>query len=166
MNPHDSSPSSLSSAQRAVGGTRYIVAIAVAGTFLSAIALLVYEVLVVGQIVADLVHGGIVLPKAAKTLAVALIEAADVFLIAIALYVISLGLYTLFIDDRIVLPKWLVINDLEDLKRNLVSIVIAVLAVLFLREAVAWDGSRDILALGGALALVIAALTYYLSQRH
>ena len=58
------------------------------------------------------------------------------------------------------------IHDLEDLKRNLVSLVIAVLAVLFLREAVAWDGSRDILALGGALALVIAALTYYLSQRH
>lgn len=40
--------------------------------------------------------------------------------------------------------------------------MIAVLAVLFLREAVAWDGSRDLLAFGGALALVIAALTFYL----
>jgi uncharacterized membrane protein YqhA len=149
-----------------VGRTRYIVAVAVAGTFLSSVALLVYEALVVAQIVADLVRDGVVLPKAAKTLAVGLIEAVDVFLIAIALYVISLGLYTLFIDDRIVLPKWLEIHDLEDLKRNLVSLVIAVLAVLFLREAVAWDGSRDILALGGALGLVIAALTYYLSQRH
>ena len=149
-----------------VGRTRYIVAVAVAGTFVSSIALLVYEALVVAQIVTDLVREGVVLPKAAKTLAVGLIEAVDVFLIAIALYVISLGLYTLFIDDRITLPKWLEIHDLEDLKRNLVSLVIAVLAVLFLREAVAWDGGRDILALGGALALVIAALTYYLSQRH
>lgn len=152
--------------RRAIGGTRYIVVIAVVGTFLSAIALLVYEAIVVVQIVADLGREGIVLPKAAKSLAVALIEAVDVFLIAIALYVISLGLYTLFIDDRIVLPKWLVIQSLEDLKHNLVSIVIAVLAVLFLREAVAWDGSRDILSLGGALALMIAALTFYLSQRH
>lgn len=149
-----------------VGRTRYIVAVAVAGTFVSSIALLVYEALVIAQIVTDLVREGVVLPKAAKTLAVGLIEAVDVFLIAIALYVISLGLYTLFIDDRITLPKWLEIHDLEDLKRNLVSLVIAVLAVLFLREAVAWDGTHDILALGGALALVIAALTYYLSQRH
>ncbi len=153
-------------ARRAIGRTRYIVAIAVAGTFLSALSLLVYEALVVYWILVDVVREGIVLPKAAKALAVALIEAVDVFLIAIALYVISLGLYTLFIDDRVVLPKWLAIENLEDLKRNLVSLVIAVLAVLFLREAVAWDGGRDILALGGALALVIAALTYYLSQRH
>jgi len=36
--------------------------------------------------------------------------------------------------------------------------------VLFLKEAVAWDGSRDILGFGAALALVIAALTLYLMK--
>jgi uncharacterized membrane protein YqhA len=60
------------------------------------------------------------------------------------------------------LPRWLKVRDLEDLKANLVSVVIAVIAVLFLREAVAWEGHRDILELGAALALVIAALTFYL----
>jgi uncharacterized membrane protein YqhA len=34
-------------------------------------------------------------------------------------------------------PRWLKVRDLEDLKANLVSVVIAVLAVLFLRETVA-----------------------------
>ena len=53
-------------------------------------------------------------------------------------------------------------HDLEDLKANLVSIVIAVLAVLFLREAVGWDGERDLLHFGAVLALVIAALTLFL----
>ena len=75
------------------------------------------------------------------------------FLIAIVIYIMSLGLYALFIDDKLPLPRWLEIHDLEDLKNHLVSVVIAVLAVLFLREAVAWDGGRDLLKFGAALSL-------------
>ncbi len=56
-------------------------------------------------------------------------------------------------------------NDLEDLKANLVSIVIAVLAVLFLRQAVAWEEGTDILALGVSLAVVIASLTFFLAKK-
>ncbi|MBS0595528.1 MAG: YqhA family protein, partial [Proteobacteria bacterium] len=37
--------------------------------------------------------------------------------------------------------------------------------VLFMREAVAWDGSRDLLGFGAALALVIAALSLYLAVK-
>jgi hypothetical protein len=43
-------------------------------------------------------------------------------------------------------------------------VVIAVLAVLFLREAVAWDGSQRIVYLGVATALIIFALAFYLSK--
>jgi uncharacterized membrane protein YqhA len=46
-----------------------------------------------------------------------------------------------------------------------VSVVIAVLAVLFLRETVVWEGDRDILELRAALALMIAALTFYLAKK-
>jgi len=35
----------------------------------------------------------------------------------------------------------------------------------FMREAVAWDGSRDLLGFGAALALVIAALSLYLAVK-
>lgn len=53
---------------------------------------------------------------------------------------IGLGLYRLFVDPELPLPAWLKIRDLDDLKNNLVSSVIAVLSVLFLREA-AWAGT-------------------------
>jgi uncharacterized membrane protein YqhA len=151
--------------RRVLISSRYIVLLAIAGTLLASLALLVYEALVVGEAVAQAIRAGAVSPKAAKALAVGVIEAVDVFLIAIAVYITSLGLYALFVDDTLPLPRWLQVHDLDDLKNNLVSVVIAVLAVLFLREAVAWDGSRDLLAFGAAVALVIAALTLFLTKK-
>jgi hypothetical protein len=52
------------------------------------------------------------------------------------------------------------IDDLEDLKGYLVSIVIAVLAVLFLRQAVERAGDLDLLKLSA-----VAALVLFLSMR-
>jgi uncharacterized membrane protein YqhA len=89
----------------------------------------------------------------------------DVFLIAIVALVIGLGLQLLFVDETMPLPRWLKIDDLEDLKGYLVSIVIAVLAVLFLRQAVERAGDHDLLRLAAALALMIAALVLFLSMR-
>ena len=151
--------------RRLLASSRYIVVIAVLGTFFASLALLVYEVLVVAGAIIDAFREPALSPKSAKVLAVGLIEAVDVFLIAIAVYIISLGLHVLFVDERAPLPRWLRIDDLEDLKTSLVSIVIAVLAVLFLREAVAWDGTRDLLSFGAAIALIIAALSFFLARK-
>jgi uncharacterized membrane protein YqhA len=151
--------------RRALLSSRYIVIIAVAGTFVGSLALLVYEAIVVAETVIEIIREGAVSSKAAKVLAVRLIEAVDVFLIAIALFIISLGLYSLFVDDTLPLPRWLEVHSLDDLKENLVSVVIAVLAVLFLREAVAWEGGRDLLPFGAAIALVVAALTFFLMRK-
>jgi hypothetical protein len=41
-------------------------------------------------------------------------------------------------------------------------VVVVVLAVPFLGAVVGWDDSRDLLGFGTAVALVIAALTYFL----
>ena len=150
--------------RRALIASKYIVYIAILGTFITSLALLIYEALVIVTAVADVVREGAVSPKIAKTLAVGLIEAVDVFLIAIAVYIMSLGLYSLFIDDTLPLPRWLEVHNLDDLKGNLISLVIAVLAVLFLREVVAWDGSHDLLAFGIPIALIVAALTFYLKK--
>jgi len=150
---------------RVFASSRYIVFIAIIGTFVASLALLFYEAVVVGSVVVDIVREGAISTKAAKALAVGLIEAVDVFLIAIVAYIISLGLYSLFVDDTLPLPRWLEIHDLDDLKDHLVSVVIAVLAVLFLREAVARAGEADLLGLGAALALMIAALTFFLAKK-
>jgi uncharacterized membrane protein YqhA len=145
--------------------SRYIVVIAVLGTLVASLALLVYELVVIAKSIVETAQVGTVSSTAAKALAVGLIEAVDVFLIAIALYIISLGLYALFVDDTLPMPRWLEVHDLEDLKANLVSIVIAVLAVLFLREAVAWEVGRDFLQFGAAVALMVGALTLFLSRK-
>jgi len=157
--------SQLVTLRRVLASSRYIIIIAVVGTFVASLTLLVYEALVVFQAVVAIIRKGSVSPEEAKILAVGLIQAVDIFLIAIACYIISLGLYSLFVDARLPLPRWLEVHDLEDLKANLISIVIAVLAVLFLREAVAWDGESDLLQLGVAVALVIAALTFFLARK-
>jgi uncharacterized membrane protein YqhA len=141
------------------------VLIAIIGTFVASVALIFYEAMVVTEFVVDAMRDGSISPKAGKDLAVGLIEAVDVFLIGIVAYIICLGLYALFVDDSLPLPRWLEIHDLDDLKNHLVSIVIAVLAVLFLREAVARAGDTDLLKLGTALAFIIAALTFYLAIR-
>lgn len=94
----------------------------------------------IAESLGDAWRAGEISSKSAKVFAVGLIEAVDVFLIAIALYIISLGLYVLFVDDRLPLPRWLEIQDLDDLKGHLVSVVIAVLA------ARARDRGADVLS--------------------
>ncbi|NKJ51094.1 hypothetical protein CIC12_31115 [Burkholderia sp. SG-MS1] len=152
--------------RRVLASSRYIMIVPVIGTFLGSVALLLYETLVLFWSGVTALRLGSLTAKSVKIFAVGIVEAVDVFLIAIAVYIISIGLYSLFIDDKLPLPKWLEVTNLEDLKGNLVSVVIAVLAVLFLREAVAWDGTRDIAAFGVALALVIAALTFFLMKNN
>ena len=76
---------------------------------------------------------------------------------------IALGLYELFIDPNLDLPDWLTFSSFDDLKNKLIGVVIVVLAVLFLGSVVSWDGSRDMLGIGAGVALVIGALTYFLS---
>ena len=151
--------------RRVLSSSRYIVFIPVLGTFIASVALLLYEAAVVITAVSDAAWQHSASPKDAKVLVVGLIEAVDAFLIGIALYIISLGLYTLFIDDSLELPKWLQIRDFGDLKNHLVSVVIVVLAVLFLREAITRDTGYDLLAFGTALALVIASLTFFLGKK-
>jgi uncharacterized membrane protein YqhA len=51
------------------------------------------------------------------------------------------------------------------LKNKLTAVVIVVMGVLFLGQVVTWDGERNLLNFGAAIALVIAALTYFLSQK-
>jgi len=147
--------------RRPLALSRYMMLIVVVGTFVGSAALMIFEAVAMGSSIIDVVRGGMTSPKEVKAFAVSLIEAVDVFLIAIALYIISVGIFTLFIDDSLPLPQWLEVHNLDDLKANLVNVVIAVLAVLFLREAVVWEPDRDLPAYGAALALVVAALTFF-----
>ena len=151
--------------QRALSLSRYVVFAAVIAALAASIALILYEAAVVAEVIFYAVKEGGFQLKSGRALAVGLIEAIDVFLIAIVALVIGLGLHRLFVDETLPLPRWLKIDDLEDLKGYLVSIVIAVLAVLFLRQAVERAGDLDLLSLAAALAIMIVALVFFLAMR-
>jgi uncharacterized membrane protein YqhA len=158
-------PTLISRFRRLLAMSRFTVLLPIVGIFLAAFGLMVYESITLAARLFDLIHGSGLSTTDVKALAVGLIEVVDIFLIAIGMYMISISLYTLFVDNTLPLPPWLVVQDLEAVKANLVSIVIAVLAVLFLREAVAWTGGTDILAFGASLALIIASLSLYLNTK-
>lgn len=143
--------------------SRYLVIAAVLGSLVAALALFAYGVIETFVVVAETIAKADVSSKGAKALALAFIEIVDLFLLGTVFLMIALGLYELFIEENLNLPPWLSIHSFDDLKNKLVGVVVVVLAVLFLGAVVSWDGSRDLLGFGVGVALVIAALTYFLS---
>ena len=150
---------------RLIGKTRFLTIIAVAATLVAATVLLVFGAVDTAVVIRDLVVKGDVSSKTGKLLLLEFIEIVDVFLLATVLYITALGLYELFIDDTVPVPDWLEIHDLDDLKDKLVGVVVVVLGVGFLGQFMSWDGQSNLLVSGGGAALMIAALTYFLSQK-
>ena len=148
-----------------LGASRFIVILAVFGSLLGATTLMVFGLLETIQLITNTIQSGEVTRKVAKSLALEFIEIIDLFLLGTVLYIVAIGLYELFISTDVKLPNWLKISNLDDLKNKLIAVVIVVLGVLFLGQVVSWDGNKDLLGYGVAVAVVIVALTYFLSQK-
>ena len=148
----------FSIAQRMLGGSRWVIFIAVIGTFLSAMTLLLYSAGVVIKTIWDLLTDLYFSEKNAKTLSLTFISMIDLFLLGTVIYIISLGLYELFVDDDLPMPRWLKIDSIEALKEKLLGVVIVLLAVTFLGQVMSWTGGRDIFYLGTGIAAVIISL--------
>jgi uncharacterized membrane protein YqhA len=140
--------------------SRYIVLIAVIGSFLASIVSLLAGGARTILIIAG-VFEKIDSSEGMKGIAFSFVEVVDLFLIGTVFYIIALGLYELFVDDRLDLPNWLVVHSLDDLKARLINGVIVIMGVYFLGALVNWDGQSDLLRLSLAVALVIAALTLF-----
>lgn len=104
-------------------------------------------------------------PDAMKHLLLEGIKQADALLVATALLVVGLGLYSLFIDELTKLPAGFEIRSFTSLKDTLIALVIAALGVFFFSIVVEGADPRDILAKGAATAAVILALAAYLAAR-
>ena len=146
-----------------LNASRYLLVAAVLGSLVAALALFAYGVAETVTVVVEVVAKADVSSKGAKALALAFIEIVDLYLLGTVFLIIALGLYELFIDPNLDLPDWLTFSSFDDLKNKLIGVVIVVLAVLFLGNVVSWDGSRDLLGIGAGVALVIGALTFFLS---
>jgi uncharacterized membrane protein YqhA len=150
--------------RRILASSRYLVIIAVLGSFLASVALIFYGGLTTINILIEVfTHATFTIPGA-KHLAVESIEVIDLFLLATVLYIVALGLYELFIDENLPVLPWLVITNLDDLKAKLIGVITVSLAVTFLAYVVEWDGNMNILALGVAIGLVLFALSFLLSR--
>jgi len=90
----------------------------------------------------------------------------DLFLIGATALISAIGFYELFIGNirvggRDVLPGWLAMRDLNDLKSRVISMIVLVLAVTFAEEAVAEPDALHLLEFGGGITAVIIALTIF-----
>jgi uncharacterized membrane protein YqhA len=150
---------------RILSATRYLALVPVICIFLAATALLLFGAASTVQMIVGVVTHGSLDSKVGKELLLQSIELVDLFLLGTVLYVIAVGLYELFIDDTLKLPGWLVFHDLDDLKNRLIGVVIVVLGVLFLGQMITWDEQQDLLGPGAGIALVIAALAYFLGNK-
>jgi uncharacterized membrane protein YqhA len=143
--------------RRVLAGSRYFIVIGVVGSFLASITLLIYGGLKTISLIISTFAGSDFSQTSAKYVAVGFIEILDLFLLGTVLYIIALGLYQLFIDDKLPLPAWLHLHSLTDLKVELINVIIVLLGVSFLGAVVQWDGSSNILALGLGIGAILAA---------
>jgi uncharacterized membrane protein YqhA len=148
--------------RQVLASSRFFIAIAVLGTFLASVTIILFGVATVIHITWDTIRDPEFTVEHAKELEVEFIELIDIFLLGTVLYIVALGLYQLFVDPALPMPGWLTIRDLDELKEKIIAVVIVLLGVTFVGSAVNWDGSESIVEFGIAIALVIGALALVL----
>ncbi len=89
---------------RILARSRYLMLIAVLGCFAASVTLLIYGVLETIITIAHTITTGSVSSENSKQLILSFIEVVDLFLLATVFYITALGLYELFIDERIKVP--------------------------------------------------------------
>jgi len=146
-----------------VAGTRLIVLVPVIGVMASSVVLVLVGAWTTIQKIGAVFGVGVDEALPVKEALIAFVELADLYLLAIVLYIIALGLYELFIKPIPNLPEWLTFHTLDDLKKQLVGVVIVVMAVLFLGRVIHSGDALELFYTGASIALVTAALTYFLS---
>ena len=145
---------------RMVASSRFFVLVATLSLFLAFMAVMVSTIITTILTILHAIGGDLTQNEMIGKL----IKQADYALLATVLYVLALGLYSLFVDDRVPMPSWLRIHDLGQLKELLAGVVVVAIAVIFLGQALTWNGVTDLLAPGLASAAVIAALALFLWQ--
>lgn len=147
-------------ARKYTGRTRFIATVPSVGLFLCAVVLAIGTLIQTGVVTWEFMQGELTI----MDIATEYVEFADLFLLAVVLYIMSLGLLTLFVTDKIPLPKWLEFHDFDDLKERLVSVISVMLGVYFLGYVLKGGHGIEVLWLGLGCAVVIVALAFFVKN--
>ncbi len=150
--------------ERGLSLTQLTVVLPVIVLLLSGVGAYVYGTVYAVHSVIDIADR----PFVPRNLQLFLIEI-DLFLIGATLIIAAIGLYELFVaridpaHTRRPLPAWLEMNDLNDLKARVISMIILVTAVSFADVLLEFaSDTLDVLYLAAGVAVFIVALTIYL----
>ncbi len=146
---------------RIVVTTRYGILLSIVGVAISSLVLLVYCLVVM---VSSIVHAFTETSfdmDGARMFAVELIELTDFFLLGMVLYVVAIGMYQLFVDPDLPVAGWMRVRSLDDLKTQILNVIVVLLVVTFLASAITWSGGRDVIYFGAAVSAVILAVSVY-----
>ena len=150
--------------ERGLSLARLTVVLPVVVLVLSGVGAYVYGAAYAVHSVADIANH----PFEARNLRLFLTEI-DLFLIGATLIIAAVGLYELFVaridpaNSRRPMPGWLVMNDLNDLKARVISMIILVVAVTFTDVLLEFPRNElELLYLAAGVAAFIVALTIYL----
>ncbi len=91
---------------------------------------------------------------------IVLFDCLDSFLVAVAMLVISISLYELFIG-KLDVPDWMLVQNLSELKAKFGFVIVPVIAVKFLQKLLSSESALDTLYYGIAVALVSFSLTIF-----
>lgn len=138
---------------------RFLIYIAVVSSFVASVITFLWGALRLAQNIGIFAQG-VAGRQIEDAVGINMIAVVDAFLLGTILYIFAVGLYELFIGDLDV-PDWLEIHSLDDLKGKLLSVIIMIMAVLFLEHLAEWTDPLPTLAFGGAIAIVTFALVFY-----
>lgn len=163
--PTDDAPAGLNAPLRGhgiLGMSRLIIVLAIIGIGLSSAVMLIYAIISLGLAIFHAFRESAYTIDGVQHLALELIELTDFFLLGMVLYVVAIGMYELFIDPNIPVPDWMRVESLDDLKTQIVNVVIVMLIVTFLGVALSTkEGGLDFLYFGLAIAVVVIAVSFF-----
>ena len=148
----------LALAGKVAGRTRFIATVPSTGLLIASVVLAIGTIvnLVISSF--EFVIGEIELHE----VIIEYVEYADAFLLAVALYILSIGLLRLFVSENIPLPTWLEFRDFNDLKERLIGVIIVMLGVFFLGYVLEGPQGVDTLWVGLGCAAVIVGLSVFM----
>jgi uncharacterized membrane protein YqhA len=148
---------------RLIGYTRYIILFVIVSVLLAAITICVVAPILTLANLWDVLQDGVRGSLAGHEGILRILDLVIVMLEVVAFYLVGIGLYHLFIGP-LPLAERIGLDSLNKLESKVVSVIVVMMAVIFLEHLVLGHNATDSLLFGAAIALVVSALASFQRQ--